>query len=347
MARLLAPHADVSLVLPSGSSVPADELRHFYSVFRLPIEPLRRSMRSAMRYLPALVRSGRSLAGILKAEDVHALVINDFYLPHGWIARRFGYRGRIATWVRFDPTRFPKPLSRLWLAAAAASSDTVVAVSEFVRSRLPIRLGAQVVYDTIDLDLPVGRAPGEHRDVVCVGNFMPDKGQGHALEVFRRVAGHFPGVRLVLQGGDMGLAKNRAFRAELARRARAYGLETRVVLRDYDPDLRPLFASAAVMLNLSQSETFSLTCLEASQAGVPVVSFRSGGPAEIIQDGVTGYLCEVGDLDCVTDRTTGLLASPPKAAAMGQAAAKRVSERFGTAEYAAFVRAILALEPLT
>jgi glycosyltransferase involved in cell wall biosynthesis len=47
----------------------------------------------------------------------------------------------------------------------------------------------------------------------------------------------------------------------------------------------------------SDTESFGLSALEALASGVPVVATRVGGLPEVVRDGETGFLCEVGDVD--------------------------------------------------
>ena len=342
MAELLEPWAKITLVLPSNSDVPANELRAFEEVVRIPILSMRKSVPTILAYLPAALISGLQLRKLLRRKRAAALVVNDFFLLHGWIVRALGFRGRIVTWVRFDPRRFPAMLSRAWLAAAVAASDEIVAVSKFVRGRLPASVFARVIYDTIDPGLPIGREVQiDRRDIVYVGNYIRGKGQDHAIKVFRMIAGRFLDARLVFHGGDMGLEKNRSFREDLMRRCHSFGLQDRVLFGGYAKDLAPVFAKAAVALNLSESETFSLTCLEASQCGVPVIAFRSGGPEEIIDDGLTGLLCELGNINAAAEALCALLSDPARSKRMGEAAAQHVANKFGINAYVGQVRTLL------
>jgi glycosyltransferase involved in cell wall biosynthesis len=342
MARLLKPWASFTLVLPRESNVTGPELEAFNEVVRLPIVPLRRSLISAVTYVPALLAGGFRLRRLLAQERAVALVINDFYLMHGVVARLLGYRGRLLTWVRFDPARFPGALSRAWLAAGRRASDALVAVSEFIRTRLSDELKSELIYDVIDLELPVGGAgSGPRLDIIFVGNYVRGKGQDHAIEAFRHIADRFPETCLVFHGGDLGLEKNRSYRRDLERRVDEYGLCRRVFFGGFVDDLEPVFAKAVVALNLSESESFSFTCLEASQCGVPVIAFRSGGPQEIIEHGVTGFLFDIGNIAQVADALSNLLGNPRKASTMGQAAARHVSTKFGAAAYVGAVRRLL------
>ena len=144
----------------------------------------------------------------------------------------------------------------------------------------------------------------------------------------------------------MGLQKNRDLRRRLEERAQRSGYSDRVVFHGFAENMASALATAAVSVNLSKSESFSLTCLEAAQLGVPVVAFRSGGPEEIIVDGATGYLCELGDIAAVAGACRKLLADPPRARQMGKAAAAHVAKRFGAGQFVAQMRTLLDLEAL-
>lgn len=341
MAKLLAPWLRFVLVLPSAAHIDGSELLPFAEVERLPLVQLRKSPGAIAAYGPALLTSGAGLLRLLRKHQAQVLVINDFFQLQGWVARRLGWRGRLLTWVRFDPRRFPRPVARLWLAAAHQASDEVVAVSRFILDRLPAGMKATCVYDCIDPELGSGSQPGERQDdIVLLGNYIPGKGQDDAIEAFREVAARFPTARLLFHGGDMGLAKNRLYRAGLERRAHELGLGERLLFHPFAADVPAALATARVALNLSRSESFSLTCLEAQQLGVPVISYRSGGPEEIIENGETGHLIEPGDIAGVAAATMRLLEQPELAERMGAAAARSVRERFGPEQ---FIMAVLPL----
>jgi len=60
--------------------------------------------------------------------------------------------------------------------------------------------------------------------------------------------------------------------------------------------LREVYASCDVWLSCSKTEGFNLMAMEAMACRTPVVSTRTGWPAEAIVDGVNGALADVDDV---------------------------------------------------
>ena len=71
--------------------------------------------------------------------------------------------------------------------------------------------------------------------------------------------------------------------------------------------IEELLAIADVFLLPSANESFGLAALEAMACEVPVISSNAGGIPEINIDGETGYMCEIGDIDKMAERTIELL----------------------------------------
>jgi glycosyltransferase involved in cell wall biosynthesis len=65
-----------------------------------------------------------------------------------------------------------------------------------------------------------------------------------------------------------------------------------------------------VFLLPSIQESFGLAALEAMACGVPVVASKVGGLPEIIEDGITGFVCAPGDLVGMAERAVALLTDP-------------------------------------
>ncbi|HEY6929686.1 MAG TPA: glycosyltransferase, partial [Thermoanaerobaculia bacterium] len=71
-----------------------------------------------------------------------------------------------------------------------------------------------------------------------------------------------------------------------------------------------------------------LAALEAMACGVPVIGTRAGGLPEVVEDGVSGFLRTVGDVEAMAEAGLGLLRDADRWRAFSKAARKRATETF-------------------
>lgn len=340
-ASLLQGEVRFVLLLPAASRVPDASLPEFERVIRLPMVDLRRSWRAVLLYGPALLVAGYRLARELQRHDCRYVQVNDFHLMQAAVARAFGYRGKILTWVRFDPIRYGA-LGRLWLRVDRSVSARMVAVSMFIAGRMPRGITTDLHYDPPP-DWASPLPPPATQTFAFVGNYIPGKGQDDAIRAFARIAADFPAARLHFHGGDMALDKNRLYRRNLEQLAEKLGCAGQITFGDFVRDPRQPLAASLAAISMSHSESFGFTCLEASMAGRAVLATRSGGPEEIVAEGVTGYLVDVGDDATMASRMKALLLDPARAAEMGAAGRELVKERFSAERFRSEYRALFGL----
>ena len=94
---------------------------------------------------------------------------------------------------------------------------------------------------------------------------------------------------------------------ELRKMIREHGLDDQVILLGEKTDVREYYIEASICLCTSRWEGFGLVVTEAMECGLPVVSFRTDGPSEIIRDGETGYLADNFDTDQFADKVENLM----------------------------------------
>jgi N-acetyl-alpha-D-glucosaminyl L-malate synthase BshA len=215
-------------------------------------------------------------------------------------------------------------------------SHAVTAVSESLRAdsiaALGVRRPIAVIPNFLDCTRyrrrvdPALRArlcPGDTEALlVHVSNFRPVKQVHLAVEAFRLVRRRVRARLLLIGDGPV--------RADLERQVAADGLEADVEFVGEQQDLVPWLSAGDVFLLPSAQESFGLAALEAMACEMPVVAFRVGGLPEIIEHGVTGFLCTPGSVEEMAERTTELVTDGPRRTAMGAAAADDVGTRFCT-----------------
>jgi L-malate glycosyltransferase len=222
------------------------------------------------------------------------------------------------------------------VAFSIERSSGLTAVSESLRDDTVATLGItrdiRVIPNFLDCGEYRRRVDPELRDhlhppdseglILHVSNFRPVKRVDRVLEVFKLVRRRLR-ARLVLIGDGPD-------RLDIERHAAEAGLSPYVVFAGEQHDLVPWLSAADVFLLTSAQESFGLAALEAMACEVPVVASRVGGLPEIVNDGVTGYLCPQGALEGMADRVIELLENPTLRAGMGHAAADVVRTRYCT-----------------
>src|SRR5204862_7836827 len=141
---------------------------------------------------------------------------------------------------------------------------------------------------------------GEYEAVVMhVSNFRPVKRVDVVFDVFRRIRERVR-ARLVMigDGPDREALEARVTRERLADSVRFVGEQQ---------DLVRWLSAADLFLLPSSQESFGLAALEAMACEVPVVASRVGGLPEIIENGITGFVCAPGAVDQMAERGVALL----------------------------------------
>lgn len=339
-AALLGDKADFVLLMSDKSRIADDQLTEFARVYRLPIGSLHRSIRSALFYPSELLLCSLRIRGLLSREQCSRLQLNDFHYAHGAVLRLLGYRGRIVTWVRLDP-RKPGKIGSLWLNLARRSSERLVAVSDYIR-RLATSSKTMVIYDPVPVLPVIGDRDGDP-NLVFLGSYQRNKGQDCAIRAFQKIVGKHPQARLIFFGSDIGIAGSIAYLARLRDLAKRGPGSDQIEFRTFVKDPVDALKIARAALCLSRTESFGLVCQEASACGIPVIATRCGGPEEIIEDGVTGYLVDIDDIDAIADRMDRLLSDPVVARSLGMAGVKLVRERFPPEPFKAAIRELFDL----
>jgi glycosyltransferase involved in cell wall biosynthesis len=336
-ADLLSGKFRFVFVIPQKSSISTHVLSSGYSCYRLPMREINRSFLNLLLYLPVLFFNTLRLKRILLKEKADYLQINDIYNLLGVTTKLTGYRGKLITCVRLIPSSMPCLLSWLWIKLAQSFSFRVIAVSDAVFSELKSRVNTLRIYDAICfLESYPRKENMPERSIcrfLCLANYIPGKGQETAIRAFTEAYFKRTDLRLNFYGGDMGLVKNRRFREELEELVKDANLGDVIRFQGFAEDVERIIKSHDVLLNFSVTESFSMTCAEGSYYGIPVIATRSGGPEEIIEDGVTGFLIDKTDLRGITQKMLLLAESAELRNNMGKAAASRVRYMFTKDRY--------------
>jgi len=166
--------------------------------------------------------------------------------------------------------------------------------------------------------------PGVERDpnlVIMMARLDPQKQLDHALQVWSRVQGQRPEARLEIYGRG-------PLKPQLAAQIKQLKLSESVRLAGYTTNPHRVYRRAGLCIMTSKFEGAPLTLLEAFALGCPVISYDLRyGPADIIDDGVNGFLVPYGDRKAMADTIVRCLSDPDLLARLS-AGTEQTSESF-------------------
>jgi phosphatidylinositol alpha-1,6-mannosyltransferase len=249
---------------------------------------------------------------------------------------------------------WPKP--RLALRQA----DRVLAVSEFTanlvkKADVPperitiVRPGCEVERfrprdSTLDLRQKLLGSRYTDQIILTVGGLVPRKGHDMVIRALPRLLRRVPKLTYVVVGDGPA-------RPHLEALATTTGIRDRVVFTGNvaDEHLPDMYAVSDVFVMPSREdldacdvEGFGLVFLEANACGKPVIGGRSGGIADAVVDGVTGFLVDPRDEDDIANSLARVLNDGALAARLGDLGRVRVVREFTWKRVAAQVDEIVA-----
>ena len=264
------------------------------------------------------------------AHSISAILALESLAPHRRLPVITTLHGTDITLVGAD--RSYLPVTRYGIA----QSDGVTAVSHYLKrvtvetfqfENIAVIPNFICASDYRRHDVPELRrelAPNGEPLLVHVSNFRAVKRPVDCVEILARVRKrHGVDARLAMVGDG-------SERASAEHRARCLGVEQFCAFVGKQPRIVDYLSAADVLLLPSEQESFGLAALEALACEVPVVASRVGGIPEVVTDGETGCLAEVGDLDKMSADAARLLADERWRREVGARARESAVSRYST-----------------
>ena len=225
---------------------------------------------------------------------------------------------------------------------ALERADCIVAISEHTRRRFreanPSFAETEIAVCHLGASAPSPAGPGDKTApfALVVGRMArAERYKGHDLliEAWPRITALCPEARLVVAGDGDDRARLEAEAARLDGTVRFTGLVS-------DAELAALYRDCAFFVMPSRDEGFGLVFLEAMRAGKACIG-AGGAPAELIEDGVTGFVVDPGDPEDLVKAAVRLFQDPALADRLGRAGAERWQREFTDEAFAARFRRLL------
>ena len=188
----------------------------------------------------------------------------------------------------------------------------------------------------------------DSQQFIAVGRFTEKKAPKTTITAFSQVLGDYPQARLVMAGNGSLLEECKALTRQLGIEA-AVEFAGVISAEQFTAYLQSslAFVQHSVTASSGDMEGTPLTVLEASAAGLPVLSTRHAGIPDVIVDQHTGFLVEEHDVDGMARSMKSVLEDPGRARAMGQRGAEHIATNFSLDRHIRAIDEIIAevLEP--
>lgn len=214
-------------------------------------------------------------------------------------------------------------------------SDGVTAVSKFLKQAtietfdfddievIPNFICPIHYLRTPDSPLRHELAPNGERLLVHVSNFRAVKRPADCVEILRAVRDAGVNARLIFVGDGPELSAVR-------HRAKQLDLNDQTVFVGKQAKIADYLGVADLFLLPSELESFGLAALEAQACEVPVIATRVGGIPEVVTDGETGYLSDIGDTDKMAADAVKLLNDEETLRSFGTRGRDNAVQRYST-----------------
>ncbi|WP_374702546.1 N-acetyl-alpha-D-glucosaminyl L-malate synthase BshA [Bacillus sp. M6-12] len=298
-----------------SSSMPFRLNKMYPNIFYHQVEV---STYSVFQYPPYDLALASKMAEVIKREKLDILHVH-YAIPHAVCAilakQMSGTSVKIVTTLHgTDITVLGYDLSMTEVIKfGIEKSDSVTAVSEALVKQTHELIAPdkniQAVYNFVDervyrkTDSPHLREQfgikANEKVIIHVSNFRGVKRVDDVVDAFSLVLEKIAAkLLLVGDGPEM---------SAICRQVKNLGLEDNILFLGKQDNLEELYSISDLMLLLSEKESFGLVLLEAMACGVPCIGTNVGGIPEVIVDGKTGFLCELGNTRSAADKAIMLL----------------------------------------
>ncbi|MBK9731098.1 MAG: N-acetyl-alpha-D-glucosaminyl L-malate synthase BshA [Chitinophagaceae bacterium] len=214
--------------------------------------------------------------------------------------------GTDITLVGKDPTYAPV------VTFSINQSDGVTAVSEDLKNQtyhnFKITTHIEVIPNFVDLNrfrkakkehFKKAIAPNDEKILIHTSNFRKVKRTQDVVMIFQKVCELIPSKLLLVGDGPE--------RQNLEILCRDLNISEDVRFLGKQDPVEELLAVSDLFLMPSETESFGLAALEAMACQVPVIATNGGGIPEIMVQGVTGFMSNVGDIEDMAKNAVTIL----------------------------------------
>jgi glycosyltransferase involved in cell wall biosynthesis len=300
----------------------------------------------------------KTIADIITSKHISLVHTNSNHRFEGALAARLtGISHLFLAHIEYQPEmplfqRMPFSVDS-FAALMSELSDQVVAVSNSVSASLAKHVAndkLQVIHNGLELSLfddtltdhakqlkEELSIPLDSLLITAVGRIAFDKGFDCFVEVAKRVLQHHNmGVHFILVGGE----ENLEFANQLKQKVTDYDLSDYFHFLGFRTDIPNVLAASDIFVLSSRKEGHPYVMLEAMASNCAVVAFNCAGVEETIEEGDSGFIVPVGDINAMAERLLLLIETTDLRHALAKSAKQRIKAFFTSEKTATELMAV-------
>ena len=213
---------------------------------------------------------------------------------------------KLLAWEHFNCYTVQNSFSKISRKLASKYADCVIVLGkndlESYKNRYKNINRIEYIYNPLAIDTTSNSNLRNH-NVIAVGRLEEQKGFDYLIKAWEHVEKKHPDWNLNIYG-------NGSQKEKLLELIEDKKLKT-IKINDFANNIKEKYQESSIFVLSSRYEGFGLVLLEAQACGLPCVSFNcKEGPAEIIDDGVNGYLVDCYDYMQLANRINELIENP-------------------------------------
>jgi N-acetyl-alpha-D-glucosaminyl L-malate synthase BshA len=286
---------------------------HFHEV-HVPEYPL-------FHYQPYELALSSKLVDMVKLHNIELLHVH-YAIPHayaGYMAKKMlkeqGIRIPMVTTLHgTDITLVGNhPFYKPAVSFSINHSDVVTSVSQDLKDQtyklFDIKRDIVVIPNFIEVDKNKTDVTSQcHRSIMAtetqkiithISNFRKVKRIPDVVKIFNEIQKAMPAKLMMVGDGPE--------REPAEKLCQDLGISDKVIFFGNSNEIDQILCYSDLFLLPSETESFGLAALEAMASGVPVISSNSGGLPEVNEDGVSGYMGNVGDVEDMAKKAISIL----------------------------------------
>ena len=210
---------------------------------------------------------------------------------------------RLYAWMQLSYYH-PTPLFLKWIENISYRKFNIISINS-----MDMEIYKKYTHSVYQIPNPIPflsskKAALNIKRIISVGRLEGGKRFDLLIDICTNVFKKVPEWTLDIFGQDDGE------KSALERLITERGMNDRIKIHNPTNDIKNEYLKSSVFATTTKIEAFSLVLLEASECGLPSISFDvPSGPRDIIENNYNGYLIKEGNLDTFEEKLTSLLLS--------------------------------------